>query len=186
VGFEVQTKEKRSVKAMTVEAYGQAYQRGFDRTIRLLLSRGARIDCAREAAQAAWAKGWERIGQLRNESVVTSWVNTIALNCYRGVMRSEGLQLPLTDLETSAGVNVAFIDLHRFLARCRPSDRQLFDDYLQGYPMQEIAGRHGISHTAARIRLLRARRVLQSRIKERESVVRVNRSSVVAEGQIAA
>ena len=64
---------------MTVEAYGEAYQRGFDRTIRLLLSRGARNECAREAAQAAWAKGWERINQLRNESVVTTWVNTIAL-----------------------------------------------------------------------------------------------------------
>src|SRR5258708_1036554 len=48
---------------MTVEAYGQAYQRGFDRTIRLLLSRGARSECAKEAAQAAWAKGWERINQ---------------------------------------------------------------------------------------------------------------------------
>ena len=74
---------------MTGEAYGKAYQHGFDRTIRLLLSRGARSECAREAAQAAWAKGWERIDQLRNESVVTTWVNTIALNCYRRVMRSE-------------------------------------------------------------------------------------------------
>jgi DNA-directed RNA polymerase specialized sigma24 family protein len=171
---------------MTVEAYGQAYQHGFDRTIRLLLSRGARIDCAREAAQAAWAKGWERIGQLRNESVVITWVNTIALNCYRSVMRSENHQLPLTEVATTTGVNLAIIDLDRFLARCRPSDRQLFDDYLQGYPIEEIAGRHGISYTAARIRLLRARRVVQSRIKERESVVRVNRSRVIAGCQIAA
>jgi DNA-directed RNA polymerase specialized sigma24 family protein len=187
VGFQVQTNEKRrSVKAMTAEAYGQAYQHGFDRTIRLLLSRGARIDCAREAAQAAWAKGWERIGQLRNESVVATWVNTIALNCHRSVIRSENHQLPLTDLATSADVNVACIDLDRILARCRPSDRQLFDDYLQGYPIEEIAGRHGISNTAARIRLLRARRAVQSRIKERKSVVCANRSKLNAECQIAA
>ena len=171
---------------MTVEAYGQAYQHGFDRTVRFLLSRGARIDCAREAAQAAWAKGWERIGQLRNESVVTTWVNTIALNCYRSLIRSENHQLPLTDLETTASVNLAFIDLDRFLARCRPSDRQLFDDYLQGYPLEEIADRHGISYTAARIRLLRARRSAQLRIRERESAARVNRSRVLAEPQIAA
>ena|SRR5579872_2641868 len=171
---------------MTVEAYGQAYQHGFDRTIRLLLSRGARIDCAREAAQAAWAKGWERIGQLRNESVVTTWVNAIALNCYRSVMRSQNHQLPLTDLATTANVNLAFIDLERFLARCRPGDRQLFDDYLQGYPIEEIAGRRGISYTAARIRLLRARRAVQSRIKERESLVQVNRSRFFRECQIAA
>ena len=171
---------------MTVEAYGQAYQRGFDRTIRFLLSRGARIDCAREASQAAWAKGWERIGQLRNESVVTTWVNTIALNCYRSVMRSESHQLPLSEVAITTAVNLAVIDLDRYLARCRPSDRKLFDDYLEGYPIEEIAERHRITYTATRIRLLRARREVQSRIKERESQVRMNRARLVAECQAAA
>ena len=64
---------------MTREEYGQAYQRGFDLTVRLLLSRGAPRDRAREVAQAAWARGWERLSQLRNESLVVTWVNTIAL-----------------------------------------------------------------------------------------------------------
>src|ERR1700690_4541050 len=98
---------------MTVEAYGKAYQHGFNRTIRLLLSRGARSECAQEAAQAAWAKGWERIDQLRNESVVTAWVNTIALNCYRSVMRNENHQLALTELPATTDVNLASIDLER-------------------------------------------------------------------------
>ena len=171
---------------MTVEAYGEAYQRGFDRTIRLLLTRGAQIDCAREAAQAAWAKGWERIGQLRNESVVTTWVNTIALNCYRRVMRNENHQLPLTELATTPSVNLAVIDLDRYLARCRPSDRKLFDDYLEGYPLEEIAARHGISYTATRIRLLRARRAVQSRIKEEDLLTRRNRRRFIAACQVAA
>jgi DNA-directed RNA polymerase specialized sigma24 family protein len=150
---------------MTVEAYGLAYQRGFDRTIRLYYP-GRPSECAREAAQAAWAKGWERINQLRNENVVTTWVNTIALNCYRSFLRSENQQLPLTDLSTGADVNLGAIDLGRFLEWCRPSDRQLFEDYLQGYPIEEIARRQGISYTAVRIRLLRARRSVQSRIKD--------------------
>jgi DNA-directed RNA polymerase specialized sigma24 family protein len=186
VGLSSQWNSKCNLHGMTIEAYGQAYQRGFDRTIRLLLSRGARIDCAREAAQAAWVKGWERIGQLRNESVVTTWVNTIALNCYRGVMRSESHQLPLTERATAARVNIAVIDLDRYLAQCRPSDRKLFDDYLEGYPLEEIAVRHGISYTAARIRLLRARRAVQSRIKEAESLVQMNRARAIAECQVAA
>ena len=171
---------------MTVEAYGQAYQRGFDRTIRLLLSRGARSECAREAAQAAWAKGWERINQLRNESVVTTWVNTIALNCYRSVLRSENHQLPLTELPTSADVNLGAIDLERFLAWCRPNDRQLFEDYLQGYPIEEIARKQGISYTAVRIRLLRARRSVQARIKDRDIVTRGNRPKTVTQCRVAA
>ena len=171
---------------MTVEAYGEAYQRGFDRTIRLLLSRGARNECAREAAQAAWAKGWERINQLRNESVVTTWVNTIALNCYRSVMRNENHQTPLTELPTNAEVNLRAIDLERFLAWCRPSDRRLFEDYLQGYPIEEIAVMRGISYTAVRIRLLRARRSVQLRIKERKHGKRISRLKPDAECQIAA
>jgi RNA polymerase sigma factor (sigma-70 family) len=169
-----------------VEAYGEAYQRGFDRTIRLLLSRGARNESAQEAAQAAWVKGWERINQLRNESVVTTWVNTIALNCYRSVMRSENHQVPLTELATKAEVNLDAIDLERFLAWCRPSDRRLFEDYLQGYPIEEIARTQGISYTAVRIRLLRARRSVQSRIKEREPENRVSRLKHGTECRIAA
>src|SRR6202790_2453758 len=171
---------------MTVEAYGEAYQRGFDRTIRLLLSRGARNECAREAAQAAWAKGWERINQLRNESVVTTWVNTIALNCYRSVMRSENHQMPLTELPTSSDVNLDAIDLERFLAWCRPSDRRLFEDYLQGYPIEEIARMQGISYTAVRIRLLRARRAVQSRIKDPAVSIRTTRTKGNSPCQIAA
>ena len=151
---------------MTVEAYGKAYQHGFDRTIRLLVSRGARSECAQEAAQAAWAKGWERIHQLRNEAVVGTWVNTIALNCYRSVMRGENHELPLPEVAISSNVNLGSIDLQRFLDWCRPSDRQLFDAYLEGYPIEEIAHKQGISYTAARIRLLRARRTVQSHIKD--------------------
>jgi len=171
---------------MTVEAYGQAYQRGFDRTFRLLLSRGARNEYAREAAQAAWVKGWERINQLRNESVVTTWVNTIALNCYRSFLRSENQQLPLTDLPTGADVNLGAIDLGRFLEWCRPSDRQLFEDYLQGYPIEEIARRQGISYTAVRIRLLRARRAVQSRIKDPGFSIRTPRPKGTSPRPIAA
>src|SRR3954467_742072 len=171
---------------MTVEAYGQAYQAGFDRTVRLLLSRGARSESAREAAQAAWANGWQRINQLRNESVVTTWVNTIALNCYRSFLRSENQQLPLTDLSTGADVNLGAIDLSRFLEWCRPSDRQLFEEYLQGYPIEEIARRQGISYTAVRIRLLRARRAVQSRIKDPGLPVRATRSKGASTYQIAA
>jgi RNA polymerase sigma factor (sigma-70 family) len=171
---------------MTGEAYGKAYQHGFDRTIRLLLSRGARSECAQEAAQAAWAKGWERIDQLRNESVVTTWVNTIALNCYRRVMRNENHQLPLMEIPAASSVNLDSIDLERFLAWCRPTDRQLFEDYLQGYPIEEIARKQGISYTAVRIRLLRARRSVQSRIRDRDASIRSSRPRPLPECQVAA
>ena len=149
---------------LTKEAYGQAYQKGFERTVRLLCSRGARSECARESAQAAWARGWERIHQLRNDALVTSWVNTIALNCYRNVLRSEQLRVPLAEPVIDANVNLAAIDIERILTHCRPIDRQLFEYYLQGHATEEIAKKQGISCTAVRIRFMRARRVVQSRV----------------------
>jgi len=149
---------------LTQEAYGVAFQQGFDRTVRLLCSRGARSECARETAQAAWARGWERIHQLRNGDVVTSWVNTIALNYYRATVRNEQRQVPLAEPVSGNGVNLAAIDLERILMSCRPSDRQLFESYLQGDATEEIAKNQGISCTALRIRILRARRAMRTRV----------------------
>jgi len=74
---------------MTRDRYGLAYQRGFDLTVRFLLSRGAQREYATEVAQSAWVRGWERLHQLRDEATVVTWVNTIALNAYRRVMRRE-------------------------------------------------------------------------------------------------
>ncbi len=148
---------------MTPEAYGQAYCRSFKSTIRLLQARGARTECATETAQAAWAKGWERIGQLRNEQAVSTWVNSIALNCYRREIRSEHLQQPLPELTTEADFHLAAIDIGLILSRCLPRDRKLLEYSLQGHRLDEIARMQGVSYAAVRIRLLRARRAARSR-----------------------
>ena len=54
---------------MTKEEYGKAYQRGFNLTVRFLVSRGLSYDAALDTAQAAWAKGWERREQLRDPNL---------------------------------------------------------------------------------------------------------------------
>ena len=51
---------------MTREEYGAAYKKGYNLTVRFLVSRGLSYDSAQETAQAAWVKGWERLGQLRD------------------------------------------------------------------------------------------------------------------------
>ena len=68
---------------MTQDGYGQAYQRGFCKTVGLLRSRGASIDHAEDVAQAAWMQGWKKLEQLKDDGMVVSWVNTIAINCHR-------------------------------------------------------------------------------------------------------
>ncbi len=161
---------------MTRDGYGQAYQRGFDVTVRFLLSRGVRRDSAREVAQAAWVRAWERLSQLRDDSLVVTWVNTIALNVYRGLIRKELLNRSLVELrdqrDRTVTINMAAIDVARVLRICRPSDRHLLEQNMYGLTTGEIAREQGVSETAIRIRLLRARRYARSRLEVKPMVTR--------------
>lgn len=76
---------------MTTDEYGSAYKNGYVLTARLLVGRGLSWDGARETAQAAWVRGWEKRSQLRDVNMVVTWINTIALNIYRSDLRREPL-----------------------------------------------------------------------------------------------
>jgi DNA-directed RNA polymerase specialized sigma24 family protein len=141
------------------EEFGEAYGTGFDRTVHFLLSRGAPRDHATDIAQAAWLRGWERLSQLRDASTVVNWVNTIALNMFRRVIRAESRTGVLQDMASPVpAVNWAAIDLSRILGNCRPADRSLLHAQLIGRTAQEIARQEGTTQTAIRLRFLRARR----------------------------
>jgi DNA-directed RNA polymerase specialized sigma24 family protein len=156
---------------MTTDGYGKAYQRGFEVTVRFLLSRGLQRDTASEVAQAAWVRGWERLNQLHDETLVVAWVNTIALNVYRRVLRREPLNLAPSKLRDGiAVIDLAAIDMARVLGFCRPRDRMLLEQCLKGSTTAEIAHEHGVSVTAIRVRLLRARRYARSRVERRSTV----------------
>jgi DNA-directed RNA polymerase specialized sigma24 family protein len=152
---------------MTREEYGNAYERGFTLTVRFLVSRGLFTDAAEETAQAAWTKGWERLAQLRNESMLMTWVNSIALNLYRSIRRKPLLQ-PLPDLSAPPKVNLAAIDINRLLLHCKLADRVVLQRrYLEGWGIRDIARVHGWTETAVRIRLVRARRSAKARMDDR-------------------
>jgi DNA-directed RNA polymerase specialized sigma24 family protein len=167
---------------MTREGYGQAYQKGFDLTVRFLLSRGLPRDTASEVAQAAWVRGWERHGQLRNDDFVVTWVNTIALNVYRSLLRSEKLlsseklmnQKVQKVPDAVVAINLAAIDVGRMLNSCCVRDRTLLQQYMDGFTMAEIARKHNSTETAIRIRLLRARRAARGRVQRRSVRYRQN------------
>jgi DNA-directed RNA polymerase specialized sigma24 family protein len=150
---------------MTSQAYGQAYQKGFDRTVRFLISRGAFGDRAVEAAQAAWVRGWERLYQLRDENMLLTWVNTIALNAYRAGLRKEKMAIPLSERHCESEIDLTPIDLETVLKACSQRERALLELQIQGTTTGELAGLRGVSPTAIRIRLLRARRAVRKRVE---------------------
>ena len=152
---------------MTKEEYGTAYERGFTLTVRLLLSRGLFADQAEETAQAAWAKGWERLAQLRNQHMVVTWVNSIALNLFRSILRKPVLQ-SLPERSAAPRINLAAIDVNRVLTFCRTNDRVVLQQrYLEDCAIRDIAQKHGWTETAVRIRLVRARRFARARMDVR-------------------
>ena len=149
---------------MTRDEYGQAYQAGFRLTVHFLISRGIVGDAAGEAAQAAWARGWERIKQLRSSKMVVTWVNSIALNIYRSHLRRPSFEA-LQDVSISFQTDFRSIDLQRILNICNSEERRLLQQqYLEELKISEIARQQGCSETAARIRILRARRAVSRRV----------------------
>ena len=146
---------------MTREQYSLAFDNGYKLTVRFLVSRGLSGDSAEEAAQAAWAKGWEHRKHLRNPKRVVSWVNTIALNLFRNWFRKRESPEELPEIATAPKMDVRAIDLHRSLEHCAPRDRQLLEgQYLEGYTSEELARRTGSTPVAVRVRLMRVRRKL--------------------------
>jgi DNA-directed RNA polymerase specialized sigma24 family protein len=130
-------------------------------------------DLANESAQAAWVRGWERVAQLRDESMVLTWVNTIALNFYRRLIRKESAQTTPTLREKTVAIDIAAIDVARILTFCRPCDRLLLEQqYLNGISIGEIARDRGVTETAIRIRLLRARRDARFQVERRTAAFR--------------
>lgn len=143
---------------MTTEEYGRSYERGFRLTVRFLSSRGLCSEAAEETAQAAWVKGLEHLGQLRNKNMVVTWVNSIALNVYRSFKRGPVLQ-ELPELSIPPQVNLAAIDVERLFQFCKTSERLMFRlRYLEGFGIKDIAQQEGCTQSAVRLRLLRARR----------------------------
>jgi len=89
------------------------------------------------------------------------------MNVHRSVLRSERTYQSLPDFYTKGEVNLAAIDLARILKFCCPRDRALLEMQMQGDTAEEIAQKQGVTETAIRIRLLRARRAARSRIERK-------------------
>jgi DNA-directed RNA polymerase specialized sigma24 family protein len=152
------------VPAVTTQEYATAYESGYFRTVRMLRSRGASTERAEDGAQSAWLQGWKKLDQLRDQSLIVGWVNTIALNYYRRTAGLEGRYQPLSpsELYRSTSIDTASIDVFKILDNCRPGDRPLFESQLVGLTAKEIARERGGSATAVRIRLHRARLAARS------------------------
>jgi RNA polymerase sigma factor (sigma-70 family) len=160
-----------SSQAVTREQYGNAYEQGSARTVRFLVSRGVPREHALDITQTAWLRGWERLYQLRNEKLLSTWINSIALNTYRrAVYRDRLFQRLNESVQAETCINETAIDLSLIMSSCRPEERALLEAHLAGLTPEEIAAADGVSQVAIRVRLWRARRAARQEVKRRARV----------------
>ncbi len=131
------------------------------------------VDVAQEAAQSAWVVAWRRLGDLRDPANLRPWLMSIAANEARQLVRSRGRrkvrEVAVLDPWTPpADSTVAQrVDLANALALIEPHDRELLGlRYLAGLDSAEIGRTVGMSATAVRSRLARARERLRQELDD--------------------
>ena len=151
---------------MTATQFGIAYTEYFDHTVRFLASKGLPESEAREMAQAAWTRGWERRHQLRDPKMILTWMNSIAFNLFRNEFRRSARHSELPDLPDKRPFpSISRIDLKSILSRCDDLDRSLlWMQYGEGRTSAEIAGRMGMNAGTVRIRIMRAKGRLRCKV----------------------
>jgi RNA polymerase sigma-70 factor (ECF subfamily) len=165
--FTIGSNRIRDMKIPNRKEFGSAFKNGWGRTISFLLSKGLTVEEARESAQAAWVKGWERRDQICSKLRIVEWVNSIALNVFRSNYRKKIKEKEFEESALPPEVNIALMDLRRSLMRCRERDRTILTKYyLQGFDSRELAGEYGCSETAVRVRIMRARRNVRNNLTD--------------------
>lgn len=149
----------------TSHKFETEYAKGFPNTVNFLKHRGLRHEEAEEVAQAAWARGWERLHQLVDTNLIRPWVNSIAwrlvLSTRRRKPQTELPEVVVDEASLRQTVQVS-IEVRQALELCSPQDRGLLEDrFLKGDSFEEIGERTGLTAVCIRVRIHRTRTMLQ-------------------------
>lgn len=151
-------------ECVTADRFAEAYGKGLRKTAQFLHSRCGLNDLeAEEFAQAAWVQGWQSRAALRNAAALPAWINTIALNLFRGDCRTAWRREELSHEPTvESSSPTAGIEAAQALRVCSPRDsRLLLNRYLLGYSTTELATQEKIGSVAVRVRISRARKQIR-------------------------
>jgi RNA polymerase sigma-70 factor (ECF subfamily) len=125
---------------------------------------------AEEAAQDAWVRTWERLGQWRGDAAFGTWLHRLTVNVVLESFRAERRRLARVTLagdedEADAAMPARepgdALDLEQAIARLPRGARTVFVLHeVEGYQHAEIAEMTGLAQGTLRAQLCRARRLL--------------------------
>lgn len=157
------------------ESFETLVRRQLDSTYRLCLAITGDQDDAADATQAAFVSAWQHFANLRDPDRVDAWLQRIAVNSCRMVLRSRrrrGLREVRIKGEfmRAAAPDGALSDVAALRAALEglPVDVRavLALQYAQGKTVSEIAATLGVSVGATKSRLFRARDALRKALEQ--------------------
>jgi len=144
------------------DAFTELVERHHQELVRISYAITGDLDAARDSAQLAWIKAWQRLPSLREPDRLRAWLIAIAANEARQHIRAARRRRvrEITPIDTETGApetgHADRLDLATALARLDPPDRQLLAmRYLAGLTADEIAAQTGRSPSGTRTRLSR-------------------------------
>jgi RNA polymerase sigma-70 factor (ECF subfamily) len=152
-------------------AFTELVERHHAELIRIAFAVTGDLEAARDAAQLAWIKAWQRLQTLREPDRLRAWLIAIAANEARQGARAHRRrrvrEITPAALDQREGDNAVTsadrLDLRDALIRLAPDDRALLAmRYLAGLSADEIGTATGLSGSGVRSRLSR----LVARLRE--------------------
>jgi len=146
------------------EAFTELVERYHPEFVRIAYAVVGDLDAARDAAQLAWIKAWQRLPSVREPERLRAWLLAIAANEARQHVRARNRRrvreiAPVDpDAVPDPGVDRSAdrLDLASALQRLEPAERELLAlRYLAGLTAEEIGAATGLSASGIRSRLSR-------------------------------
>lgn len=134
---------------------------------------------AEDVLQEAFIKVFEKIKTYREESSLGFWIKRIVVNTALNSQRSKLYMFPMVDvqdmqneLDTDFSLSqFHFKDLIKFIQELPHGCQSIFNLYaIEGYKHQEIAEMLNISVGTSKSQYSRARHLLQTRLKNEDSI----------------
>ena len=146
------------------EAFTELVARHHAELVRIAYAITGDADAARDSAQLAWIKAWQRLPSVREPGRLRAWLIAIAANEARMHLRAHGRRrvreiAPVDEdepFEQNTFTSADRLDLNAALVRLDPGDRSLLAmRYLAGLPAEEIGVAAGLTASGVRSRLSR-------------------------------
>jgi RNA polymerase sigma-70 factor (ECF subfamily) len=147
-----------------------------DRVYRVAFRLAGDDDAARDITQETFIRAFDRLGEFRHESSLSTWLHSIAVSIAFSALRKQSrMDSRHAPLEAAASIgredNNADSDLrdrlHAAIDGLPVGYRTVFVMYeMEGYSHQEIARTLGVTETTSKGQLFRARAKLRESLKQ--------------------